>query len=626
MHPNHERIPMIGCSRRWSIALLLPVLLCRAQSPSAYTITTLAGNGTTGYSGDGGAPIEAQLASPFAVALDSGGKLFIADQVNHRVRQIPAGGTISTVAGNGTAGYSGDGAAASSAELYDPTGVAVDSSGNLYIADSVNNVVRKVTSSGTITTFAGSNTLGAGYSGDGGSATSAQLNLPLGVAVDSAGNVYIADTKNNRIRKVTPSGTITTAVGTGAGGFAGDGRGASAASINGPRSVAVDSKSQLYIADTGNNSIRKVDTNGIITTIAGNGAGEYSGDGGMAVDAALRTPYGVAVDASGSVYVADYGNSRIRKIGLNGGIITVAGNGQFAFTGDGQIATNAALRFPSGLVIDSANNIYVADCQNDAIRVLTPLDSDGGRPSIQSHGVITAAAFGASETIAPGSWIEIYGVNLARTKQSWSSADFRGTAAPTWLNGTSVTIGGQPAYVAYISGSQLNVQVPSNLAPGAQDVVVSTDSGVSDAYSVNVAAAAPALYAPAAYRIGDVQFAGATFPDGTVVLPANSLPGVTSRAARPGDTIVLYGTGFGPVNPITSAGQIAAQPTAIDGSLTIQIGGQPAQVMYAGLAIGTVGLYQVNVVVPDVAGGTAPLTFTLNGAAGEQSLNIALQP
>ena len=588
------------CRRLWRITPLLAACLCYAQVPSGYTISTVAGNGTTGFSGDGGSPTDAQLGGPFSVAMDSAGRLLIADQFNHRIRQLPPGSTISTVAGNGTAGYSGDGATATSANLHDPTGIAVDSSGNLYIADSQNHVVRKVTSSGTISTFAGSNTLGAGLAGDGGAASSAQLNLPLGVAVDAAGNVYIADTNNNRIRKVTTDGKISTV-------FSG---------LAGPRSVAVDSSSQLYIAETLGNRVSKIDAKGQYSTIAGTGDAGYSGDGGMAVNAMLREPYGVAVDAAGAVYIADYGNSRIRKVGLNQGITTIAGNGIFGWAGDGGPATAADLRFPSGLALDKSGDVYVADLQNNLIRMLTPMANDGGATVIQEQGVITAAAFGGFHTIAPGSWIEIYGSNLGPAAKAWGSADFRGTLAPTWLSGTSVTVAGQPAYISYVSGGQLNVEVPSNVLPGAQDLVVTTDTGVSQTYSVNVAAAMPGLYSPPQLLIEGKQFAGAFFPDGSAVLP--------SRPAKPGQTITLYGTGFGKVNPDIPAGQIVSTANSLAARLEVRIGDQPATVGYAGLAPGAVGLYQFNVVVPDVSG-AVPLTFSLGGTAGQQTLYVAVQ-
>ena len=255
-----------------------------------------------------------------------------------------------------------DGGPAVEAELYNPAGVAVDGAGNLYIADSSNNGIRKVDSTGTITTIAGTGELG--FSGDGGPAVEAELYYPAGVAVDSAGNVYIADTGNQRIRKVDSTGTITTIAGSGEFGFSGDGGPAVEAEFRSPRGVAVDSAGNVYIADAGNRLIRKVDSTGTITTIAGTGEFGFSGDGGPAAAARLAFPYGVAVDSAGNVYIADTGNQRIRKVDSTGTITTIAGSGEFGFSGDGGPAVEAEFRNPRGVAVDSAGNVYIADSGN----------------------------------------------------------------------------------------------------------------------------------------------------------------------------------------------------------------------------------------------------------------------
>ena len=329
-------------------------------------ITTVAGNGTNSYSGDGGAATNAELYYPYGVALDAIGNLLIGDNENNRIRKVGTNGIITTVAGNGTSGYAGNGGAATKAELYYPAGVAVDATGNLFIADFANQRIRKVGTNGIITTVAGNGS--ESFSGDGGAATNAGLIYPAGVAVDAAGNLFIADRNNNRIRKVGTNGIITTAAGNGIGGYSGDGGAATNAELNFPPGVAVDATGNLFIADEGNYRIRKVGSDGLITTIAGNGTYGYSGDGSMATNAELSYPYGVAVDAIGNLFIADFYNNRIRKVGSDGLITTIAGNGTYGYSGDGSTATNAELRYPCDVAVDTAGNLFIADNYNNRIR------------------------------------------------------------------------------------------------------------------------------------------------------------------------------------------------------------------------------------------------------------------
>ena len=288
----------------------------RKVTKSTGDISTVAGTGTDGYSGDGGLATSAELGSPEGVAVDSAGDIYIADHDNCRIRKVTAStGDISTVAGNGTCAYAGDGGAATSAEIAYPEDVALDTAGNLYIADSFNNRIRKVTiSTGIITTVAGNGT--EGYNGDGIAATSAELADPIGVTVDSAGNVYIADFENERARKVTVStGLISTVAGTGTAGYNGDGIAATSAELYLPAGVAVDGSGNIYIADDGNERIRKVAVStGLISTVAGTGTAGYNGDGILATSAEINSPPGVALDSAANIYIADRGNNRIRKV------------------------------------------------------------------------------------------------------------------------------------------------------------------------------------------------------------------------------------------------------------------------------------------------------------------------
>ncbi len=325
--------------------------------------------------GDGGPATNAYL-YPSGLTVDAAGNLYIADTANNVIRMVGTNGVISTVAGtvNLGLGYSGDGGPATSAQLKTPDGVVVDSAGNLYIADSGNEVIRKVTPDGVIMTFAGGGSPPLLSVGDGGPATSASLGSPGGLAVDSGGNLYIADSGGNRVRQVTPDGIITTVAG-GAPPFnrnIGDGGPATSAILNSPTSVAVDSSGDLYIADAGNNRIRQVSPSGVITTIAGGNSASFSGDGGPATSAGLSFPTGVAIDSAGNLYIADAGDQRIRMVTPDGTITTIAGNGAAGNSGDGGPATNAELNYPSTLALGGNGVLYVADSFNYTVRLLTP--------------------------------------------------------------------------------------------------------------------------------------------------------------------------------------------------------------------------------------------------------------
>ena len=358
---------------------------------SSGVITTIAGTGDRRFGGDGRAAVQAQLSSPYGVAVEGAGNLYITDLGNHRVRKVDSSGVITTIAGTGERGFSGDGGPAIQAQLWSPTGVVLDGTGNLFIADRANHRIRKVDFSGVITTVAGTGE--RGFSGDGGPAVQAQLTSPSGVAVDGASNLYIADRGNYRIRKVDSSGTITTFAGTGDRRFGGDGGLAVEASLWSPYDVATDGAGNLYIAATSHNRIRKVNSSGVISTVAGSGRRGYGGDGGPATAAPLSSPYSVAVDSGGNLYIADNLNHRIRKVDSSGTITTVAGTGSFGLGslggvgGDGSPAGDAQLRFPTDVAVDSAGNLYIADRGNHRIRVLTQLTDSGGERAPLLEGI-----------------------------------------------------------------------------------------------------------------------------------------------------------------------------------------------------------------------------------------------
>jgi trimeric autotransporter adhesin len=303
------------------------------------TLNIVAGNGIQGFSGDGGPAISARLDRPWGLAVDTSGNLYIADGGNNRVRQVSANGIIRTVAGGGT-NELGDGGTATAAQLGMPVGVTVGTSGNLYIADTSNKRIRQVSANGIISTIAGNGMAGINGSGDGGPATSAQLVDPYGVAEDASGNLYIVDVGDNRIRQVSTNGIIRTVAGGGTAGL-GDGGPAAAAQLFMPLGMAVDPAGNLYIAESNLKRIRLVSTNGIISPVAGNGNWGFSGDGGPAIAAQLSNPAGIALDAAGNLYIADRNNNRIRLVSTNGIIRTVAGNGTSGFSGDGGPAAAA---------------------------------------------------------------------------------------------------------------------------------------------------------------------------------------------------------------------------------------------------------------------------------------------
>ncbi|HLG99709.1 MAG TPA: SMP-30/gluconolactonase/LRE family protein [Bryobacteraceae bacterium] len=563
--------------RLFSSAIALASCLFGQQ----YVISTIAGNNTAGFSGDNGPATSAQLNQPGGIAIDSSGSIYIADGANHRVRKV-SNGTITTVAGTGTAGYRGDGKAASSAQLNNPVGVALDGSGNLYIADAGNNVIRQVSTSGTITTFAGSASLGAGSTGDGGPATSAQLNDPVAVAVDSAGNLYIADANNNSIREVSNKNISTVVYG-----------------MHHPDAVSVDAKGNIFVADTVARRIVEYSA-GNYNFIAGNLTPGFSGDGGPAANASLFDPMGVAVDASGNVFIADTFNSRIRLVTPNGIINTIAGTGFPGYYGDGGPALQADIYFPRAVAVDAAGNVYISDSFNHVIRELQPVAAPTG------HAVVNAASY--APQISPGSLATLFGTHLASALTTASAP------LPVTVAGVSISVNGRPAPILAVTPTQVNFQVPWETLPGSAEIAVGVNGIAANTLSVTVLAAAPGIFVDSSGR--------------AVVQNSDYSQNSAANPAKPGSAIVAYLTGSGPTDVTLSDGAPAsAAPLAHAMSqVSATVGSLPAQVMFTGLAPGFVGLTQMNIVLPDaLPSGDYPLTVNIAGVTSNAGIITVAQ-
>jgi uncharacterized protein (TIGR03437 family) len=596
----------------------------------AQTINTFAGNGAAAFGGDGLSAFSASLNNPRGIAVDSQGNVYIADTLNHRIRRVNLSGTISTVAGNGTAGFAGDGGAAVNAQLNQPEDVFVDGGGNLFIADSSNHRIRKVTPGGIISTYAGSGGPGftGGYNGDGIQATSAQFNRPTSVVMDAGGNLFISDSSNHRIRRVAVNGIINTVAGTGVAGYSGDGGQATAAALRFPIGICIDGAGNLYIADAENHVVRRVTPAGIINTFAGNGAGagtdtgSFSGDGGAAISAGLNTPEDVAVDTSGRLYIADTANYRVRRV--SGGVITtVAGTGFDGFGGDGGPGTSALLNLPRAVVMNRGGDLLIADMFNQRVRIMFGAGSPGATPgvgpgpagagtppAISSGGVVDGASFRG--TVTAGAIVSIFGQNLSNSTLNASTIPL-----PTNLGGTSVTVNGVAAPLFYVSGTQLNVQLPFNLS-GSATIQVNREGVSGPGQAIAISAFAPAIFTvpPGGSGAGAILHAG----NGALITPS-------SPAVR-GEFVSIYLTGLGPVQPAIPEGSAAPSnpPAQTPGTPIVLIGGAGAPVSFSGLAPTFAGLYQINVQVPQGApsGQSVPITVSMGGVSSNTA-TLAIQ-
>jgi len=603
----------------------------RIREVSGIFIKTIAGTGTAGLVGDGGLAASARLSGPASVALDSAGNVYVADSANNRVREI-SGGTIFTIAGTGSAGSLGDGGLAKDAQLNDPTGVTVDSLGNVYIADSGNNRVRRV-SSGIITTVAGNGT--AGFGGDDNLATAAELSAPQSVAVDANGNLYIADSLNHRVRLVS-NGVITTVAGGGTVAL-GTNSLATGVQIGTTAGVAVDSAGTLFVTDLDNHAIDRV-TGGIITTVAGTGTGGFSGDGGPSASAQLYYPAGLTVGASNIVYVADSGNQRIRSLYPSGtactyavtpsafGSVSAAGGNLVAtidtpsfchwavqglppwivysdkITGAGAATVTLLASADAGVARSAVVSIAgVPVLVSQAGAVVGPPPASA--PTINSGGILNDASYTAP--IAPGSIAAAYGDFLLTSGVSGTQPNL-----PFSISGLSLEFGGTlPVPLFYVSATQVNFQVPWEVAAPSRATLTATLGGLTgDGQTVAISPFAPAIFAMNAQGSGQ----GAILS-----YPSYELTDATHPAIAGSTYVMIYCTGLGAVTNQPADGMPAASNPLSWTTTTpsVMIGQTQAGVTYWGLAPGYAGLYQVNALVPAASakGSAVPVTITING-------------
>ena len=577
------------------------------------TLATAVGDGTFGFSGDGGGAALAALNAPTGLAIRDG-DLYIADEGNQRIRKATSDGLIYTVAGNGQASYAGDGLSATGASLFRPAAVAFDAAGDLYIADSYNSRVRRVDPSGVIITFAG-NGESSGFGAEGGLAVLTALSDPSGIATDGSGNVYVADTGGHRVIRVDPEGNLNTVAGTGSPGYTGEGDISSLPQLDRPSGLAFDGDGNLYIADTLNHRIRMLTPGGVISTVGGTGTGGFSGDGGDALTADLNQPCTAAVDASRNLYIADSGNNRIRMVTPDGKISTIAGTGDGTYNGDEGPAPEIALSNPCGLAVDGEGNLLVADTGNNRIRKLTPGQAVVPPPQLVDVSLANAASMRRG-SLAPGEIFSVFGQGLGPDAGLSGAFDASGML-PTSLGDVQVLFDETPAPLFYVQASQINAQVPYEVArhTSAQFQILYQGAPVVN-IQVSLVDASPAIFT----LNSSSGSAVAVKEDGSINSDQNP-------AAR-GSIVVLYATGEGQTTPGGVTGRAAQAPLGAPRlPVSLTIAGIPAEILYAGSAPGFVGLMQINARIPAgfVPPGDLPVVLRVGPYQSPAGVTLAVQ-
>lgn len=558
-------------------------------------IQTVAGDGYYHAVGDGGSATDAVLRQPSAVALDGAGNLFIADTGTQRVRQVLPSRTIVTLAGVGVPiwGLAPEQTPAVSAGLNYPMGVAADPQGNIFIADTYNHTVRKVGADRLMVTAVGTSEGGIGP--DSLPPTQTQLRGPQGVCFDRQGTLFVVDTSNHRVLRVTSAALAESVAGNGSPGDAGDGGPARAAELNQPSACAMDSFGNLFLADTLNHRIRKVTPAGVIATVAGTGDAGFSGDEGPAAEARIRTPRGIVVDDSGDIYLADTGNHRIRQVTPDGVIHTIAGQGAAGFLGDGGPAAAALLDSPGGLFLDGSGALYFADTGNDRVRRLEPGSAAMSGPV--TNPLALSAANAASlrpGPVAPGEIVVLSGTGLG--PDSGVAGTFDSGILPNQLGGSEVRFDGVAAPLFYVQSSQIDVQAPYALSGKSTTHVEVWFQGKSaGSLDLPVVPAAPAFY--------------------PVALNADGSTNSPTGPAAAGSVLTLYATGEGLTDGPNVSGRTAQSPYPRPRlPVSLKIANVAAEVVDAFSAPGVVGILQVTARVPAaVTAGQAAMQLTIGG-------------